>query len=122
MRSGNTFYPKFNNVLSSYREMQQVNIKIEKTLGVTFRKYANLEFLNSLANCLLIIGDSREEIYKDKEFVKLATAGRCHKNIKVIYMKLILLKLILLMNTHHFVQISSRHSTGRIFRQTVEPC
>ena len=53
---------------------------MEKTLGVTFKKYANLEFLNSLANCLLIIDDSCEEIYNDKEFVKLATAGR-HKNI-----------------------------------------
>ena len=59
---------------------------MERTLGVTFKKYANLEFLNSLANCLLIIDDSCEEIYNDKEFVKLATAGR-HKNINVIYIK-----------------------------------
>ena len=42
--------------------------------------------MNSLANCLLIIDDSCEEIYNDKEFVKLATAGR-HKNINVIYIK-----------------------------------
>ena len=45
---------------------------MEKTLGVAFKKYVNLEFLNSLANCLLIIDDSCEEIYNDKEFVKLA--------------------------------------------------
>ena len=56
------------------------------TLGVTFKKYTNLEFLNSLANCLLIVDDSCEEIYNDKGFVKLATAGR-HKNINVIYIK-----------------------------------
>ena len=42
--------------------------------------------MNSLANCLLVIDDSCEEIYNDKEFVKLATAGR-HKNINVIYIK-----------------------------------
>ena len=62
MLIGNTFYPKFNNIIFLYREMQQIYIKMEKTLGVTFKKYANLEFLNSLANCLLIIDDSCEEI------------------------------------------------------------
>ena len=44
------------------------------------------QFLNSLENSLLIIDDSCEEIYNDKEFVKLATTGR-HKNINVIYIK-----------------------------------
>ena len=38
----NTFYPKFNNIIFLYREMQQIYIKIEKTLGVTFNKYVNL--------------------------------------------------------------------------------
>ena len=66
--------------------MHQICIKMEKTLGVTFQKYTNLEFFNSHANCLLIIDDSCEEIYNDKEFVNLATAGR-HKNINVIYIK-----------------------------------
>ena len=66
--------------------MQQIHIKMEKTLGVTFKNYANLEFSNSLANCLLIIDDSCQEIYNDKEFVKLATAGR-HKNINVTFIK-----------------------------------
>ena len=66
--------------------MQQIYIKTEKRLGVTFKKNANLEFLNSLANCLLIIEDSCEEIYNDKEFVKLTTAGR-HKNINVTYIR-----------------------------------
>ena len=66
--------------------MQQIYIKMEKTLGVTFKKYANLEFLNGLANCLPIKDESCEENYNDKEFVKLATAGR-HKNINIIYIK-----------------------------------
>ena len=80
MLSGNTFYPKLNNFIFLYREMQQIYIKIEKTLGVTFKKYANLEPLNSLAKIFLIIDDSCEEINNDKEFVKLTTAER-HKNI-----------------------------------------
>ena len=86
MLIGSMFYPKFNNIIFLYREMQQIYIKMEKTHGVTFKKCANLEFMNSLANCLLIIDDSCEEIYNDKVFVKLATAG-CHKNIDVIDIK-----------------------------------
>ena len=86
MLSGNTFEPKLNKVRFLYREMEQIYIKMEKTLGVTYKKDVNLEFLNSLANCLLIKDDSCEEIYNDKEFVKLSTAGR-HKNINAINIK-----------------------------------
>ena len=86
MLSGNTLYQKLKNIIFSYGEMQQIYIKMEKTLGDTFKIYAKLEFLNILANCLLIIDDSCEEFYTDKEFVNLATAGR-HKNINVIYIK-----------------------------------
>ena len=79
MLSGNTFYTKFNNIIFLYREMRQIYIKMEHKLGFTFKKYSNLEFLNSLASCLLIVDDSCKEIYNDKEFVKLATAGRQQK-------------------------------------------
>ena len=58
MLSGNTFYPKFNHIIFLYREMQQIYAKMEQKLGVVFKKYANLEFLNNLENCLLIIDDS----------------------------------------------------------------
>ena len=86
MLSGNTFYSKFNHIIFLYREMQHIYIKMEQKLGMIFKKYANLVFLNNLENYLLIIDDSCEEIYNDKEFVKLATAGR-HKKINVIYIK-----------------------------------
>ena len=39
-----------------------------------------MPILNNLENCLLIIDHSFEEIYIDKEFVNLATAGR-HKTL-----------------------------------------
>ena len=42
--------------------------------------------MKNIDNCLLIFDDSREEVFNDKEFVKLATAGR-HRNINVIYVK-----------------------------------
>ena len=63
--------------------MQPIYIKMEQNLGDFFGKYASLEFLNNLENCLLIMADSCKEIYNDKKFVKLATAG--HHN--VIYIK-----------------------------------
>ena len=66
--------------------MQQTYVKMEQKIGVIFKKYANLEFLDNLENSLLIIDDSCEEIYNDKEFVKLATAGR-HKKFNAIYIK-----------------------------------
>ena len=37
MLNGNTFYPKFNNVIFLYRGMQKIYIKTEKTLGVTLK-------------------------------------------------------------------------------------
>ena len=127
MLSGNTFYPKFHHVIFLYREMQQIYIKMEQKLGVIFKKYANLEFLNNLEIYLLIIDDSCEEIYNDKEFVKLATAGR-HKKINILHKAQSLsAEQVVSYNrlehiTHHSVRISPRYSTSRIFRQAVESC
>ena len=50
-----------------------------KTLGFVFKKYINLEFLNSLENCLLIIDNLCEEIYNHKENFNVATAGSLKK-------------------------------------------
>ena len=128
--SGNTFYTKFNNIIFLYREMQQIYIKMERKLGGTFEKYSNLEFLNNLASCLLIVDDSCKEIYNDKEFVKLATAGR-QKNFsraskintagrQKSYLhkaQHLSIEQVVSYNrledyTHHFAQISPRYSTS----------
>ena len=37
--SGNTFYPKFKNIMFLYREMQQIYIKMQKKLVFTFNKH-----------------------------------------------------------------------------------
>ena len=51
-----------------------------------FKKYANFDFSHSLTNCLLIIGDSCEENFNDKVFVKLTIAG-CHNKIYCYFYK-----------------------------------
>ena len=44
------------------------------------------ESLRNLENVLLVFDNSCEDIYNDKEFVRLATAGR-HRGIDVMYVK-----------------------------------
>ena len=61
MSSGNTFYPKTNHILFSYPEMQQIYIKMEQKNWCYFEKFANIQILNNLANCLMIIDDSCDE-------------------------------------------------------------
>ena len=55
--------------------MQQLYIKMEQKFGVIFKTYANLEILNNLENCLLIIDDSCAEIYKTKNLLSLPLQG-----------------------------------------------
>ena len=69
-----------------YYEMQPIYTQFDQYSNVVFKKLTNMRFLQKTENCLLIFGNSCEEIFKDKEFVKLATAGR-HKNNSVFYVK-----------------------------------
>ena len=54
--------------------------------GIEFLKYSVFDITKNLSHCLLIYDDSCEEIFNDKEFVKLATSGR-HRKLNVIYVK-----------------------------------
>ena len=49
-------------------------------------KFNGFEFLRNLENVLLVFDDSCEDIYNDKEFVRLASSGR-HRGIDVRYVK-----------------------------------
>ena len=49
-------------------------------------KFDGFDRLRNIENVLLVIDDSCEKIYNDKEFVKLATAGR-HRGLDVTYVK-----------------------------------
>ena len=82
----NTFYPKFNSIYYFYQHEQPKFSSIERNLNILFTKFSGFNFISQLENCLLVFDDSCEEIFNDKEFSKLATAGR-HRNISVIYVK-----------------------------------
>ena len=53
---------------------------------IEFVKFDGFDRLRNIGNILLVFDDSCEEIYNDKEFAKLATAGR-HRGLDVNYVK-----------------------------------
>ena len=81
-----TFQPRFSEVVFCYKDFQLQFPLMKKKLSIQFLRFQNFDFLADLEDCLFIFDDSCEEIYSDKTFVKLATAGR-HKNIDTIYVK-----------------------------------
>ena len=54
--------------------------------GIQFLKYSGFDITKNLSHCLLIYDDSCEEIFNNKEFLKIATSGR-HRKLHVIYVK-----------------------------------
>ena len=84
---GRTFYPKFGRVF--FKKDIQFILRDELNadrIQIEFVKFDGFDHLRIIENILLVYDDSCEEIYNDKEFVKLATAGR-HKPLDVIYVK-----------------------------------
>ena len=86
--TGNTFYPIFETVLYLYKEMPPAfSEKVSsREVKVKFMKFNGFESLRNLENVHVVFGDSCEDIYNDKEFVRLATAGR-HRGIDVIHVE-----------------------------------
>ena len=84
----NTFNPKFGTILYLYKIIQPaVSEKVSShEVNWKFMKFNGFESLRNLEIVLLVFDDSCEDIYNDKEFVRLATAGR-HRGIDVIYVK-----------------------------------
>ena len=75
---GNNFYPNLGIALYFYKKMQPAfSEKVSShEVNVKFMKFIGFESLKNLENVLLVFDDSCEDIYNDKEFVRLATAGR----------------------------------------------
>ena len=67
-----------------YQHDQPKFQSLEKKLNIEFKKFSVFELVSELEKSLLLFDDSCEEIFNDKKFSKLATAGR-HRNISVIY-------------------------------------
>ena len=82
----NTFYPNFSSFCYFYQHEQPKFSTIERKVNIFFYKFSAFEFISQLENCLHVFDGSCEEIFNDKDFSKLATAGR-HRNISVIYVK-----------------------------------
>ena len=82
----NTFSPKFLSIFYFYQHEQPKFMSLEAKLNIQFTKFSSFDLISKLENCLLVFDDSCEEIFNDKEFSKLTTAGR-HKNIGVTYVK-----------------------------------
>ena len=59
---------------------------LERKLNKQFKKLTSFEIVSELEDCLPVFDDSCEEIFNEKECLKLATAGR-QKNISVTYVK-----------------------------------
>ena len=82
----NTFSPKFLSIFCFFQHEQPKFKSLETKLNIQFTKFSGFDLISELENCLLVFDNSCEEIFNDKEFSKLATAGR-HINISVIYVK-----------------------------------
>ena len=83
---GKTFYPKFQRAIYFYKVIQPLYSEKSNTYNIdlTFKKFNGFDSLLNLENILLVFDDSCGEVYNDKDFVKLATAGR-HRGLDVIY-------------------------------------
>ena len=82
MLHGNSFYQRFEKIYYFYKEFQPLFREMQGSIArIDFIKYPGFEITKNLLNCLLIFDDSCEEIFNDKEFVKIATSGRHRKLI-----------------------------------------
>ena len=77
----NTFFPNFKSIYYFYQHDQPKFQTMERNLNIYFTKFSGFEFISQLENCLLVFDDSCEEIFNDKEFSKLGTAGRHKKSV-----------------------------------------
>ena len=81
-----TFSPMFPSIFCFYQHEPPKLKSLEAKLNKQFSKFSSIDLISELENCPLVFDDSCNEIFKDKEVSKSATAGR-HKNISVRYVK-----------------------------------
>ena len=58
MLVGNTFYPKFDNMIFFYKEFQPLYSQMKNKLPISFVRFTNLEVISELENSLIIFDDS----------------------------------------------------------------
>ena len=87
MLQGRSFYRAFPKIYYFYKDFQDTFTAMQQKIPhIKFIKYSEWDITKKLSDCLLIYDDSSEEIFNDKEFMKIATSGR-HRKLNVIYVK-----------------------------------
>lgn len=86
MLASKTFHPSFKKTFYFYKEYQPLFKEMAEKLKIEFIPCLDFTMIKQLQDCLLVFDDSCEEIYQEKEFVKLAVAGR-HKKVHCIFVK-----------------------------------
>ena len=86
LASPTTFSPNIVKTYYFYKEYQPLFKEMASKLNIEFIPCLDFEMIKKLEKCLLVFDDSCEEIYQEKEFVKIAVAGR-HKKIHCIFVK-----------------------------------
>ena len=76
LASPTTFSPPISKTYYFYKEYQPLFNEMSEKLGIEFIPCLDFEMIKNLENYLLVFDDSCEEIYQEKEFVKLAVADR----------------------------------------------
>ena len=76
-----TFYPSYSKILYFYLHDQPKcrSFVSHNKFDIEFIKLSSFEIVNNLRDCMIVFDDTCEEIFNEKDFGKLATAGR-HKN------------------------------------------
>ena len=113
MLKGSTFYPRFEKIYYFYKEFQPLFKDMQRVVpGIEFLRHSGFDITKNLSHRLLIYDNSCEEIFNDKEFVKIATSGR-HWKLHVINIKHNLFhqskwsRTIDLNTTHNTIQVAS---------------
>ena len=80
-----TFYPSYNKLFYFYLLDQPTyrSFVSHNKFDIEFIKMTNFEIVNNLRVCMIVFDDNCEEIFDEKDFVKLATAGQ-YKSVHVI--------------------------------------
>ena len=86
LASPTTFSPPIEKTYYFYKEYQPLFKEMSEKLGIEFIPCLDFKMIKNLENCMLIFDDSWEEIYQEKEFVKLAVACT-HKKVQCIFVK-----------------------------------
>ena len=87
LASPTTFKPTLGKIYYFYKEYQPLFKEMQdKIEDIEFLPCLEFEMIKNLENCLLVFDDSCEEIYQEKDFVKLAVSGR-HKKVNCIFVK-----------------------------------